>query len=471
MPNYLSLCQLNAFKFSSLKGFHSKFYSNRLFRCWVIFMAMIVWNESNGFSQEKGKTDTISIFNLEGCLAYALQHQPAVIQSAIGIDIAHRTNLINLSSWMPQIGANGTFNHYYVLPTAIVAGIKEKSGLYNTFLPQLTVTETLFNPAVLNSAVNAHLLVEQAKQSNDSTKIDLIANVSKSFYNLLLSLEQVTVLKEDTARLAKNMRDTYHQYVGGTVDKTDYKQAVISLNNSKAQLKQTTENILPQFALLKLLMGFPQEREFNIQFDTTKMLQEIAFDTTQQLQCEKRIEFQLLQTGKQLQEQNINFYRTQFLPSLSAFYDYTYEYENNSMGSLFNQSYPYSIIGATITIPIFTGLQRVANIQKAKLQLQQLEYSEYNLKSAIVSQYKTAMAEYKSNLYDLAVLKENVAMSKDVYAVVSLQYKQGIVPYLNVITAESDLISSEINYTTALFQLLSSKVDLEKAMGLIQVKL
>jgi len=58
-----------------------------------------------------------------------------------------------------------------------------------------------------------------------------------------------------------------------------------------------------------------------------------------------------------------------------------------------------------------------------------------------------------------------VALSRRVYFVVTLQYRQGIVPYLNVITAESNLITSEINYLNALFQVLSNKIDLEKDNG------
>jgi len=162
---------------------------------------------------------------------------------------------------------------------------------------------------------------------------------------------------------------------------------------------------------------------------------------------------------------NINYYKNQFLPSLSAVYNYTYEYENNTLSNFLSQGYPYSYIGASISIPLFTGLRRMASIQKAKLQEQQIDWAVVGLKARIYAEYSTALANYKSNLYDLDVLRDNVAMAKDVFGVVSLQYKQGLVAYLNVITAESNLISSEINYLNALFQLLSSKVDLEKAMG------
>ena len=75
------------------------------------------------------------------------------------------------------------------------------------------------------------------------------------------------------------------------------------------------------------------------------------------------------------------------------------------------------------------------------------------------------MANYKGNYYNFQLLQKNVTMAKRVYFVVTLQYKQGIVPYLNVITAESNLITSEISYLNALFQVLSNKIDLQKAMG------
>jgi len=104
-------------------------------------------------------------------------------------------------------------------------------------------------------------------------------------------------------------------------------------------------------------------------------------------------------------------------------------------------------------------------VHKAKLQEQILDWSETSLKSQIYTDYTAALASYKSNLYSFHVMSENVRLAKRVFFVVELQYKQGIVAYLNVITAQSNLIASETNYINALFQTLSSKIDLEKAMG------
>jgi outer membrane protein TolC len=415
---------------------------------------------------------------LKQCIDYALQHQPGINKALINVDIAKTTNSINLSGWLPQINANGDLIHYLQQSSSNNSVVSDgsttgtgtgttRSNTVNTFVPQLAVSQAIFNPSLLYAAKSAPLYVKQAQQITDSTKIFLVSNVSKSFYNVLLTLEQINVLKEDTARLGRNVRDTYHQYVGGIVDETDYEEATITLNNSVAQLKQATENITPQYASLKQLMGYPPEKQFNVNFDTLEMMQNIHMDTTLQLKYEKRIEYQQLQTQQALQGQLVKYYKFSFLPTLSAFYNYNLEFQNNKFSDLFNQSYPSQLIGLSISVPIFTGFYRTNNLKKARLQEKLLDWDAIDLKSQINVQYTSARANYKSNLFNLQLLQKNVALARRTYFVVTLQYKQGIVAYLNVITAESNLISSEISYLNALFQVLSTKIDLEKAMGTI----
>lgn len=419
--------------------------------------------------------DSVPQYTLTQCIDYAIGHQPTIQQGIINTRIAHTENAIALAGWFPQVNISGNLQHYNSLPTAFVKNqatdsvIRQRTGVVNTAVPVLSVSQTLFNPSLLYAAHSAPLYIKQAEQITDSAKINTVAGVSKLFYSLLLNLEQISVLREDTSRLQRNVHDTYHQFVSGIVDETDYDEALITLNNSLAQLKQALYNIQPEYALLKQAMGFPPENNFNVLYDTAAMLNDIPFDTTQNLQYEKRIEFQQLMTDKQLNVQSQNYYRLAWLPTLGAFFDYDYAFQSNTASQLFANSYPYNYVGLSLNLPIFTGFARTNNLKKARLQGNLLDWQAVSLKSEINAEYSTALANYKSNIYNMSLLKDNVQLARKTYDIVMLQYQQGVVAYLNVITAESNLITSEIGYQNALFTLLSSKIDLQKSMGLITV--
>jgi len=93
-----------------------------------------------------------------------------------------------------------------------------------------------------------------------------------------------------------------------------------------------------------------------------------------------------------------------------------------------------------------------------------------NSANTINTEYVQALADYKSNYTNWQLIKQNVDLAKDVYKVVSLQYREGIKTYLDVIVAQSDLRTAELNYYNALFNLLSSKIDFEKALGTLNVQ-
>jgi outer membrane protein TolC len=429
-------------------------------------------------AQSFQKTDSTESFTLDQCIDYAFKHQPGLNRAFINQSITRTTNAINLSGWYPQVSLGGNFTHYFELPTSLTsdslnngAPIKVHSGVENTFIPALSVTQAIFSPGLIYASKSANLFIRQSEQITDSAKIDLVSNVSKSFYNLLLTIAQIDVLKEDTALLAKTYNDAYHQYVAGIVDMTDYQEAAITLNNAKGQLNQAVENVAPQYAALKQYMGYPPRSRFNVIFDTLQMKNDISFDTTQELVFERRIEYQILQTSKILQHQVTDYYKSTYLPTVSAFFNYNFEFENNSLAALYSNLYPYSFAGLSLSIPIFTGFYRTNNIKRARLQEQLLDWTQVELRSEIYTEYTTALASYKGNLYNLYLMQENVTMANNVYDIVTLQYSQGVVPYLNVITAESNLINSQIGYLNALYSVLSSKVDLQKSMGFINFNL
>jgi outer membrane protein TolC len=91
------------------------------------------------------------------------------------------------------------------------------------------------------------------------------------------------------------------------------------------------------------------------------------------------------------------------------------------------------------------------------------------LKSQINSEYVKALSSYISNLNELRVAKNNIILAKNIFSTVKFQYDKGIKAYLEVIVSETDLRSAELNYLNILFQVLTSKMDFEKALGIIQI--
>lgn len=436
-------------------------------RGFAIQLFMFFMGTSSIYGQNA--TDSIPSYSLNECLNYALQNQPNLRQSLIRQDIAKATNAINKSGWYPQVGVNANVNHYLQRPTSLssINGVETpiKTSVINTSTPGVGVTQTIYNPSLIYATKSAPILIKQSQLVTDSVKIDVVANVSKAFYSLLLTLRQIDVLREDTARLGESLQTAYHQFVGGIVDETDYEQATVTLNTSLVQLKQAQENIYPLYQVLKQYMGFAPEQQFNVSYDTTAMMNSISIDTAKQLQFENRIEYKQLLALKDLQHQTTDYYKKSYLPTLSAFYNYNYAFQNNTLSKLYQTAYPNSLVGLTLSMPIFTGFARVQNVHRSELQEKLLDWSSVNLKSQIYSEYATALANYKSNMYNWQKMKDNVALAKRVYFVVDLQYKQGIIPYLNVITAETNLRTAELTYLNALFQVLSSKIDWQKAMG------
>jgi outer membrane protein TolC len=198
------------------------------------------------------------------------------------------------------------------------------------------------------------------------------------------------------------------------------------------------------------------------------MEHEAFLDTLQTLKHENRIEYQLLQTQMRLQEDNLDYSIWSFLPSVSAYGGYTLNYQNSLFGPLYNQSYPYSFVGLQVSFPIFQGGKRLQQIRQARLQLNRFDYDLVSLKNSITTQFTLAIANYRSNLNSYHILTDNLDLARDVYRTIQLQYKAGTKSYLEFISAETDLRAAQFNQTDALYQVLISKLDVQKALGTVQ---
>src|SRR5690606_34680328 len=118
---------------------------------------------------------------------------------------------------------------------------------------------------------------------------------------------------------------------------------------------------------LKFQMGMPvtdnlivEDRIENVKLDSTAAVTDTAA-------YRNRVEFALLETQKKLNELDLQRIKSQFLPTLSAFGNASYNYQADKFGDLYDQRFPTTIIGLQLNVPIFSGFQRLNQVKQAKI--------------------------------------------------------------------------------------------------------
>ncbi|MBT1704501.1 TolC family protein [Chryseosolibacter indicus] len=433
----------------------------------LIFTVSITFS-GNVVAQENTSDSVLHEATLENVVKYALEHQPAVQQALLDQRITEKNIQGRLADWYPQVNFVYNYQRNIQLQSSIIGGEVVRFGVNNTSAVQFNATQNLFNRDVLLASSTASKVRLQAEQNTVRTKIDMTVDVTKAFYDLLATQQQVRIGEEDIIRLQRSLKDAESQYAAGVADKTDFKRATIQLANGKALLKSNQELVKFKEEYLKTLIGYPRDQKLNILYDTLQMEEEVYLDTLQPLNYSEHIDYRILYTQRELQKANVKYNYWSFIPTLSAFGSYILNYQNNEFSELYSRDYPYSYVGASLNFPLFQGGKRIARIQEQKYTLKRIDYDLVNLKNNLSTEYTRAIAAYKSNLANYVALKDNVALATEVYDVVKLQYTSGVRPFLDVTIAETDLQTMRINYFNALYQVLASKMDVLRALGQIK---
>jgi outer membrane protein len=430
-----------------------------------ILMAIVLIFSNKGYSQSSASDSLLQQATLPNIVQYALKRQPLLQQSLIderNIDLQIKSKL---ADWYPQVNFNYLYQHNFQVQVAIIGGNTVRLGVNNTSAMQFAATQTIFNRDVLLANRTKGDVQQQARQQTENNKINVMTNVSRAFYDVLATEQQIKVTNENIARIEQSLKDASSRYDAGIADKTDYKRATIALNNAKAAKRGNEEALKAKTEYLKALMNYPVGQPLKIMYDSAELEREILLDTLQHVDFTRRVEYRLLQTQLRLQQANVKYNKWSFIPSLSANGAYNLNFLNNSFSKLYNQSFPNSFAGLTLAFPIFQGGQRKYDIRQAQWQLKRTELDLVNLENLVNTEYTSALANYKASLSNYLAVKENVLLAKDVYEVINLQYNAGIKTYIEVVNAETDLRTAQINYFNALYQVLSSKIDVQKSLG------
>jgi outer membrane protein TolC len=234
--------------------------------------------------------------------------------------------------------------------------------------------------------------------------------------------------------------------------------------------------------LLKFQMNFPMDQPLVLLGKIDDISTSVNVDSyLKEWDYKNRPDVQVLEANRELQRLNVRNKYAAALPVLSANANLGYSKQATSFGNLFSNGpdfaevqgvgpdklYPFSSVGITLSIPIFTGLQNSYQLQQEKLRLQKIDNSYKMLRSSIDLSVKQSMATYENSLESLEAQKKNMKLAEKVARVTKVKYSQGVGSSLEVVDAESALKEAQVNYYNALYDVLVAKVDIDKAFGKI----
>lgn len=404
---------------------------------------------------------------LDDLINYALNNKIELKQAEIDKEIGEREIASAISGWYPQLSATGSYIHNIQIPTTVIDGNTITMGQKNTSALTFQADQSILSPELFQASRAAKYIREQNNLNLEDTKINTVVDVSKAYYDILTNEESINIINENIDRLTRQYNEANIRYETGLVDKTDYKRAQISLNNAKAELKTAQELRNYKYDYLKTLLGMNSSQDISLTFENQSMESNILLDTTELLTIANRVEFKQLNTLKEIQRLNTQYQKWNFLPRLSAYANYNFNYRNDQFKDLYTDNFPNSQVGLSLSIPIFTGNKRIHEIRKSQLQEERIDWDLQNLENQISTEYSAAMAAYRSNMNEWRNAKENVELSEEVYNTIKLQYDAGIKTYLELMISETDLKTSQLNYLNALYAVLAAKLDIQKALGTV----
>lgn len=441
----------------------------------------ILMNVFLGIAEAQNKDASSSNFSLQQAIEYAYQHQKDLLNADLDVQIAKAKVNETIGIGLPQVSASFDVKDFfalnYLFPGGFIPGTEPgvfvgfpiKTPSYSA-TAGVQATQILFDGSYLVGLQATKTYREFSEKNLIRSKIDVVVSVSKAYYNLLVNRQRLNLVDANVARLKKLKDDTQAMYDNGFVEKIDIDRVILTYNNVVTEKEKTVRLIALSEYFLKLQMGMDMNSTLQLTDSLNADQVKSSSSSAEKISATNRIEYSLQETQKHLLQLDLKRYRSQYLPSL-ILYGNINTTEQRPKFDVFDTDkkwYPTGFVGASLTLPIFSGLQKHYRAGQANLSIRKLNNEMENTLRGLNFETSSSQTALVNATATLTTQEKNLELANEVYSVSKLKYDQGVGSNLEVINAETSLKEAQINYYNSLYEALVAKVDLDKALGNIK---
>ena len=343
-------------------------------------------------------------------------------------------------------------------------------GRENTWNASLSLEQPLYTGGRVGAALSiAREFRESAKLGLTEQMAEIELQIRSAYYRALLARELETIAQAAVVQAEEFLAQERLRLRAGLASELEVLRAEVSLENLRPQLVQARNAADLAMLDLKRLTDIPlrQPVRLTTPLEVPSAQQLAQPDVDPELLLAQRAAVQAAERQVTIREEQVRIARGAYLPQVGLQMNYG------------RQAFPTSPFGfnsqdwrtdwtATVAlqIPIFTGLRRGADVQIARIELQQEELRLAQLREAVQLQYEQARGEKERAAATIAARQRTVEQAQRVHDLTVLRYEQGLATQLEVSDARLALLQARTNLAQALADFYTADAEILRARGL-----
>jgi len=445
--------------------------SNKIF--FVVSLLLAVMLISFGITNAQS-------YSLQQAQDFAVKNSINSANAKLDVDLARAKKNEVTGIGLPQISGSFDVKDYVEIPTSLVPAeffggppgsfAAVQFGTKYNATAGISASQLIFSSDYLVGLQASKTYMELAQKAESRTKIETMTSVAKAYYSALVAKERFKLLEANITRLEKMLSDMIVMNKSGFIEKIDVDRVEVNYNNLLVEKEKTQRLINLSEALLKFQMGLDVSQNILLSDSLGTFLNNLTEINNAKANPSARIEYSLLESQNKLNALDLKRYKMSYLPSLVAYGSAVAQAQRQEFNIFDTQLrwFPIGVIGATLNVPIFDGLQKNYKVEQAKINLLKSKNGLDQLQKSINLETNNASTSYTNSLATLKLQKKNIDLAESVYQTTKIKYDQGVGSNLEVITAQASYREALVNYYAAIYDALVNKTDLDKALGNIK---
>ena len=407
---------------------------------------------------------------LSGAVELALSENPTI--RIAEMEVA-RYDYVKRQTWgalLPQVSASGNYTRS-IVKSEMRGGLS--FGADNTFAVQGDLSLPLFAPSVYRTLRMNDAQMAAAVESARASRITLVAEVKKTFYNILLAEQSLAVLRESESTVQRTVDDTEVQYRNGLASEYDLLTAQVQLSNLRPTILQTENSIKLAKLQLKMYLSVPEEVELEVEGSLDAMRDEVLAGTDGlTIDLSENTELRSLELQEEVLYSSLRAANAGRLPTLAAFG--TASYTGNDMepfmgmgagdDSRYFWTHPISV-GLQLSVPIFSGLTKMNKSRELKNQIAQISLQRDYARQQIDVQVRAALNDLLTARETMFAQEKTVEQARQAYRISDARYRAGAGTILELNSAQLAQTQAQLNFSQAIYDYLSAKAEYDRIAG------